>query len=319
MAQKIRIRLKAYDHEIIDQSTKKIVETVLRTQATVRGPVPLPDREAPLHGDPLAAQVQGQPRALRDADPQAPARHRRAHAQDGRLAPAPRAAGRRRHRDQDPAGLAGSRRRTPPLRPVPLARRPALRGGVRCAAVRSTSIMPDLHAFEHVPSLARGGHRRWIACVRGRAWVDVRLLTLEQRSECVPRACTGCRGASRHVARPRAGGGMSGRRPGRRRTTHRAAEVGLPGASEVLGHGSTTACHGDGPPARGGRVTASSGRRTAGPSRSGVPASISIRRRTRSDRRSFWRRPPERQVAGDALSPVALHAPAGRCTPVGWT
>ena len=42
MAQKIRIRLKAYDHEIIDQSTKKIVETVLRTQATVRGPIPLP-------------------------------------------------------------------------------------------------------------------------------------------------------------------------------------------------------------------------------------------------------------------------------------
>ena len=42
MAQKIRIRLKAYDHEIIDQSTKKIVETVVRTQASVRGPVPLP-------------------------------------------------------------------------------------------------------------------------------------------------------------------------------------------------------------------------------------------------------------------------------------
>ena len=42
MAQSIRIRLKAFDHEIIDQSTKKIVETVVRTQATVRGPVPLP-------------------------------------------------------------------------------------------------------------------------------------------------------------------------------------------------------------------------------------------------------------------------------------
>ena len=42
MAQSIRIRLKAFDHEIIDQSTKKIVETVLRTQAKVRGPVPLP-------------------------------------------------------------------------------------------------------------------------------------------------------------------------------------------------------------------------------------------------------------------------------------
>jgi len=40
--QKIRIRLRAYDHEVIDQSTKKIVETVVRTQAKVRGPVPLP-------------------------------------------------------------------------------------------------------------------------------------------------------------------------------------------------------------------------------------------------------------------------------------
>ena len=42
MAQKIRIRLQAYDHEVIDQSTKKIVETVVRTQASVKGPVPLP-------------------------------------------------------------------------------------------------------------------------------------------------------------------------------------------------------------------------------------------------------------------------------------
>ena len=39
---KIRIRLKAYDSRILDQSTKKIVETVVRTQAAVRGPVPLP-------------------------------------------------------------------------------------------------------------------------------------------------------------------------------------------------------------------------------------------------------------------------------------
>ena len=42
VGQKIRIRLKAYDHEVIDQSTKKIVETVRRTQADLRGPVPLP-------------------------------------------------------------------------------------------------------------------------------------------------------------------------------------------------------------------------------------------------------------------------------------
>ena len=40
--QKIRIRLKAYDHEIVDQSAKKIVETVQRTGATISGPIPLP-------------------------------------------------------------------------------------------------------------------------------------------------------------------------------------------------------------------------------------------------------------------------------------
>src|SRR5919112_933947 len=39
---KIRIRLKAYDHEVIDQSAKKIVETVTRTGASVNGPIPLP-------------------------------------------------------------------------------------------------------------------------------------------------------------------------------------------------------------------------------------------------------------------------------------
>jgi small subunit ribosomal protein S10 len=41
-AQKIRIRLKAYDHEIIDSSARKIVDTVTRTGAKVAGPVPLP-------------------------------------------------------------------------------------------------------------------------------------------------------------------------------------------------------------------------------------------------------------------------------------
>ena len=40
--QKIRIRLKAYDHEVIDQSARKIVDTAQRTGATVAGPVPLP-------------------------------------------------------------------------------------------------------------------------------------------------------------------------------------------------------------------------------------------------------------------------------------
>lgn len=40
--QKIRIRLKAYDHKVLDQSAKKIVETAKRTGAEVSGPVPLP-------------------------------------------------------------------------------------------------------------------------------------------------------------------------------------------------------------------------------------------------------------------------------------
>jgi small subunit ribosomal protein S10 len=40
--QKIRIRLKAYDHNVVDESAKKITETVLRTEATIKGPIPLP-------------------------------------------------------------------------------------------------------------------------------------------------------------------------------------------------------------------------------------------------------------------------------------
>jgi small subunit ribosomal protein S10 len=40
--QKIRIRLKAYDHELLDSSAQRIVETAKRTGASVSGPVPLP-------------------------------------------------------------------------------------------------------------------------------------------------------------------------------------------------------------------------------------------------------------------------------------
>lgn len=42
--QSIRIRLKAFDHRILDQSTAEIVNTAKRTGASVRGPVPLPTR-----------------------------------------------------------------------------------------------------------------------------------------------------------------------------------------------------------------------------------------------------------------------------------
>ena len=42
--EKIRIRLKAYDHQVLDQSTREIVEIARRTGARVSGPIPLPTR-----------------------------------------------------------------------------------------------------------------------------------------------------------------------------------------------------------------------------------------------------------------------------------
>ncbi len=43
--QRIRIRLKSFDHKLIDQSTAEIVNTAKRTGALVRGPIPLPTRK----------------------------------------------------------------------------------------------------------------------------------------------------------------------------------------------------------------------------------------------------------------------------------
>ncbi len=43
--QRIRIRLKAYDHKVIDQSAKQIVDTALRTGAKIAGPIPLPTKK----------------------------------------------------------------------------------------------------------------------------------------------------------------------------------------------------------------------------------------------------------------------------------
>ena len=43
-SQNIRIRLKAYDHRVLDVSTREIVNTAKRTGARVRGPIPLPNR-----------------------------------------------------------------------------------------------------------------------------------------------------------------------------------------------------------------------------------------------------------------------------------
>jgi small subunit ribosomal protein S10 len=44
--QKLRIKLKSYDHRILDQSVKRILETALTSGAKVKGPVPLPTRRS---------------------------------------------------------------------------------------------------------------------------------------------------------------------------------------------------------------------------------------------------------------------------------
>jgi small subunit ribosomal protein S10 len=46
MNQKIRIKLRSYDHNLVDKSTEKIVKTVRATQAAVVGPIPLPTEKA---------------------------------------------------------------------------------------------------------------------------------------------------------------------------------------------------------------------------------------------------------------------------------
>ena len=45
MAQKIRIKLKSYDHNLVDKSAEKIVKTVKATGAVVSGPIPLPTHQ----------------------------------------------------------------------------------------------------------------------------------------------------------------------------------------------------------------------------------------------------------------------------------
>ncbi len=42
--QRIRIRLKAFDHRLLDRSVREIVETAKRTGATIKGPIPLPTK-----------------------------------------------------------------------------------------------------------------------------------------------------------------------------------------------------------------------------------------------------------------------------------
>ncbi len=46
MSQRIRIKLKAYDHAVLDQSTAEIVQTAKRTGAKISGPIPLPTKRS---------------------------------------------------------------------------------------------------------------------------------------------------------------------------------------------------------------------------------------------------------------------------------
>ena len=67
---KIRIRLKAHDSRILDQSTGEIVETAKRTGARLAGPIPLPTSKN-MDGAAIAARRQEVARAVRDPHAQA--------------------------------------------------------------------------------------------------------------------------------------------------------------------------------------------------------------------------------------------------------
>ena len=62
MTQKIRIRLKAYDHVILDKSTAEIARTAERTGARIAGPVPLPTKKTiyTVHRSPHIAKKSGE-------------------------------------------------------------------------------------------------------------------------------------------------------------------------------------------------------------------------------------------------------------------
>ena len=99
--QRIRIRLKAYDHRLLDQSAAQIVETAQRTGADVVGPVPLPTRiekftvlRSPFIDKDSREQfeIRTHKRLVDILDPSL---------EDGRRPDAALAGGGRRHRDQD--------------------------------------------------------------------------------------------------------------------------------------------------------------------------------------------------------------------------
>ena len=99
-SQNIRIRLKAFDHRVLDQSTREIVNTAKRTGARVRGPIPLPTRieRFTVNRSPHIDKKSREQFEIRTH--QAAARHRRPDAADGGRADEARPRRRRRRRDQ---------------------------------------------------------------------------------------------------------------------------------------------------------------------------------------------------------------------------
>ena len=106
-SQNIRIRLKAFDHRVLDASTREIVNTAKRTGAEVRGPIPLPTRierftvnRSP-HIDKKSREqfeMRTHKRLLDIVDPDAA---------DGRCADEARSGGGRRRRDQALEAISG--------------------------------------------------------------------------------------------------------------------------------------------------------------------------------------------------------------------
>jgi len=95
----IRIRLKAFDHRVLDSSTSEIVSTAKRTGAQVRGPIPLPTgiEKFTVNRSPHIDKKSREQFEIRT--PQARARYRRSHAADGGRADEARPGFRRRRRN----------------------------------------------------------------------------------------------------------------------------------------------------------------------------------------------------------------------------
>ena len=80
--QVMRITLKAYEHQLVDASAKKIIETVKKTGSQVSGPVPLPYQEGSCYHSESSTQVQGLQRTVRAENSQETDRHHGSHSED---------------------------------------------------------------------------------------------------------------------------------------------------------------------------------------------------------------------------------------------